>query len=130
MPSTFIRVNALDVDLRDGDEHFARSVVDLFNIGVLRARHVRFHFGASSPCWDWDVEGRLDDALLQLVQEDADLEIDFCVETAQDPVRMAEWVGAIETRLFQFLESEAHAKLVCAVKTCTGHCYTLEHRWS
>ena len=130
VPSTFIHVDTLDVDLRDGDQHFVRAVIDLLNIGVLRARHVCFDFGAHTPCWNWDIEGRLDDALLQLAQEDADLEVDFLAETAQDPVQMAEWIGALETRLYQFLESRAHAQLVCTVKTYTGYCYTLKHRWS
>lgn len=130
VPSTFIRVNTLDVDLHDGNEHFARAVVDLLNIGVLRARRVAFRFGTCTPCWDWDVDGRLDDALLQLAQEDAHLDVDFCVETPQDPVRMAEWVGALETRLFQFLASDAHARLVCTVVSHTGFRYTLQHGWS
>ena len=130
VPSTFIRVDTLDVDLRDGDGHFVRAVIDLFNIGVLRARRVCFDFGACSPCWGWDVDGRLDDALMQLAQEDADLEVDFRAETMQDPVRMAEWIGAIETRLYQLLESGARAQLMCTVKTYTGYCYNLEHRWT
>lgn len=130
VPSTFIRVDTLNVDLCDGNEHFARAVVDLLNIGVLRARRVALRFGACSPYWDWDVDGRLDGALLQLAQEDADMEIDFCVNMPQDPVRMAQWIGALEMRLFQLLAGSTHVRLVCMVESHTGFRYTVQHGWS
>ncbi|KAH9927794.1 uncharacterized protein B0H18DRAFT_273397 [Fomitopsis serialis] len=46
--STFIRINELLVDFRGEelrDANFAHTVVDLFNIGVLRAQHICFDFG-------------------------------------------------------------------------------------
>ncbi|KZT72396.1 hypothetical protein DAEQUDRAFT_723104 [Daedalea quercina L-15889] len=133
IPFTFIQVIDFHVDFRSEgtpNEQFARAAVDLFNIGIILAQHIRFHFGTCGTRWNWTDDGRLDDALTLLAQERQGLEVTFHVGMSQDQDNeMADCIEAIATRLCEFTASGARARLVCSMQTRTGHRYDMEHQW-